>query len=137
MTCPANPPCCSDAAAPEARRRSQYPHLERAATVQVRIKAGRSWKSNSNRSIQCIRYWGTSDTRLGFKYEKYRTEFADAAGGTVTFDETPIGNFLELEGSGAWIDEMADAWASAGQITSLRVTEASTFRTVQKRACNH
>ncbi len=43
-----------------------------------------------------------------FRYEKYRTEFgAQTAGGTVTFDETPIGNFLELEGSGPWIDEMA------------------------------
>ena len=42
------------------------------------------------------------------RYEKYRTEFgAQTAGGTVTFDETPIGNFLELEGSGPWIDEMA------------------------------
>jgi adenylate cyclase class 2 len=41
-----------------------------------------------------------------FRYEKYRTEF-ESAQGTVTFDETPIGNFLELEGTGAWIDEMA------------------------------
>jgi adenylate cyclase class 2 len=42
-----------------------------------------------------------------FRYEKYRTEFGGVGGGTVTFDETPIGNFLELEGGGAWIDEMA------------------------------
>jgi adenylate cyclase, class 2 len=42
-----------------------------------------------------------------FKYEKYRTEFGTSDGGTVTFDETPIGNFLELEGPGLWIDEMA------------------------------
>lgn len=43
-----------------------------------------------------------------FRYEKYRTEFADASGeGTVTFDETPIGNFLELEGEGPWIDKTA------------------------------
>lgn len=42
-----------------------------------------------------------------FQYEKYRTEFSGADRGTVTFDETPIGNFLELEGAGAWIDETA------------------------------
>jgi adenylate cyclase, class 2 len=45
-----------------------------------------------------------------FRYEKYRTEFADSrapAAGTVTLDETPIGNFLELEGAGDWIDEVA------------------------------
>jgi adenylate cyclase class 2 len=45
--------------------------------------------------------------QIYFRYEKYRTEFGGAGGGTVTFDETPIGNFLELEGSGPWIDEMA------------------------------
>jgi adenylate cyclase class 2 len=42
-----------------------------------------------------------------FRYEKYRTEFGNAAGGSATFDETPIGNYLELEGSGPWIDETA------------------------------
>jgi adenylate cyclase class 2 len=43
-----------------------------------------------------------------FRYEKYRTEFR-AAGepGVVTFDETPIGNFLELEGPAEWIDRTA------------------------------
>jgi adenylate cyclase class 2 len=43
-----------------------------------------------------------------FRYEKYRTEFSSGTGeGTVTFDETPIGNFIELEGRGPWIDETA------------------------------
>jgi adenylate cyclase class 2 len=44
-----------------------------------------------------------------FRYEKYRTEFrkADTAG-VITFDETPIGDFLELEGPAEWIDETAD-----------------------------
>jgi len=50
--------------------------------------------------------------RLGFKvvfrYEKYRTEFRrpDEAG-LATLDETPIGVFLELEGSPTWIDRAA------------------------------
>ena len=43
-----------------------------------------------------------------FRYEKYRTEFLRGeAEGVVTFDETPIGDFLELEGPGAWIDATA------------------------------
>ena len=44
-----------------------------------------------------------------FRYEKYRTEFADPRNGAavVTLDETPIGDFLELEGPGEWIDETA------------------------------
>lgn len=47
--------------------------------------------------------------RRSFRYEKYRTEFTQGkeAAGVVTLDETPIGDFLELEGPGAWIDETA------------------------------
>ncbi len=43
-----------------------------------------------------------------FHYEKFRTEYAQHSGtGKVLLDETPIGNFLELEGSPAWIDRTA------------------------------
>ena len=50
--------------------------------------------------------------RLGFlpvvRYEKYRTEYAEAGQpGLVTLDETPIGDFLELEGPPEWIDRTA------------------------------
>ncbi len=38
-----------------------------------------------------------------FRYEKWRTEWADCEGHCVV-DETPIGNFAELEGDGEWID---------------------------------
>lgn len=49
-----------------------------------------------------------------FRYQKYRSRFVPS--GTterraptreVALDETPIGNFLELEGSRAWIDDVA------------------------------
>lgn len=43
-----------------------------------------------------------------FAYEKFRTIFqAPGEAGIVTLDETPIGDFLELEGPGYWIDETA------------------------------
>jgi len=43
-----------------------------------------------------------------FRYEKYRREYRHAGQPSViTADETPIGNFLELEGPGTWIDETA------------------------------
>lgn len=49
-------------------------------------------------------------TRLGygpaFRYEKYRSEYthAEAPGAHLVVDETPIGNFAELEGPTEWID---------------------------------
>jgi adenylate cyclase class 2 len=50
--------------------------------------------------------------RLGyqpaFRYEKYRTEFRlPGTSGVATLDETPIGIYMELEGSPRWIDRMA------------------------------
>ena len=43
-----------------------------------------------------------------FRYEKYRTEYTrGSAGGEVLLDETPIGNFLELEGRPRWIERTA------------------------------
>ena len=44
--------------------------------------------------------------RPGFRYEKYRTEFTDGAG-IVTLDETPVGEYFEIEGESAWIDRTA------------------------------
>jgi adenylate cyclase class 2 len=43
-----------------------------------------------------------------FRYEKFRTEYAKTSqNGKVLLDETPIGNFLEIEGSPRWIDRTA------------------------------
>ncbi|HEX3891586.1 MAG TPA: class IV adenylate cyclase [Terracidiphilus sp.] len=41
-----------------------------------------------------------------FRYEKWRSEWSDGEGHCVV-DETPIGNFAELEGTPAWIDRVA------------------------------
>lgn len=48
-----------------------------------------------------------------FRYEKYRTMYAPCEGPrkghapTLVFDQTPIGNYLELEGPERWIDKAA------------------------------
>jgi adenylate cyclase, class 2 len=62
--------------------------------------------------------------RLGyqpiFHYEKYRTEFQrPGERGIATVDETPIGAFLELEGSPRWVDRSARAlgFSAADYIT--------------------
>jgi len=43
-----------------------------------------------------------------FRYEKYRAEWSDGKG-RVVLDETPIGNFGEIEGAPRWIDRTARA----------------------------
>jgi adenylate cyclase class 2 len=48
-----------------------------------------------------------------FIYEKYRTIYAEGEKADLhgqpqaAYDETPIGNYLELEGPGKWIDAVA------------------------------
>jgi adenylate cyclase class 2 len=41
-----------------------------------------------------------------FRYEKFRAEWTDHKG-QVVVDETPIGNFCEIEGPSRWIDATA------------------------------
>ena len=41
-----------------------------------------------------------------FRYEKFRAEWKGGQG-QVVIDETPIGNFAEIEGPAAWIDNVA------------------------------
>jgi adenylate cyclase class 2 len=44
--------------------------------------------------------------RPTFRYEKFRAEWSDGTGHVVV-DETPIGNFAEIEGPARWIDRVA------------------------------
>jgi adenylate cyclase class 2 len=41
-----------------------------------------------------------------FRYEKFRAEWTDGKG-QVVVDETPVGNFCEIEGAPRWIDATA------------------------------
>lgn len=43
-----------------------------------------------------------------FRYEKFRSEWSDGSG-HVVLDETPIGNYGEIEGPPRWIDRTARA----------------------------
>ena len=50
--------------------------------------------------------------RAAFCYEKWRTVYrrrGDPEHAEVTYDETPVGTYLELEGPKRWIDEAARA----------------------------
>jgi adenylate cyclase class 2 len=51
---------------------------------------------------------GALDYQIAWRYEKYRTQFTrQGAKGKILLDETPIGNYLELEGDPGWIDATA------------------------------
>jgi adenylate cyclase, class 2 len=67
-----------------------------------------------------------------FRYEKYRAEWSDGSG-HVVLDETPIGNFGEIEGPARWIDRTARALgiASTDYVTQ---TYAELFLAWKRRA---
>jgi adenylate cyclase, class 2 len=60
---------------------------------------------NGQRMDAILRALGFAPT---FRYEKYRAEWSDGTG-HVVLDETPIGNFGEIEGPSRWIDRTARA----------------------------
>jgi adenylate cyclase class 2 len=62
--------------------------------------------------ISDARAMGAIIERLGlgpvFRYDKYRTEYREVGrSGMATLDETPVGVYLELEGTPTWIDRIA------------------------------
>jgi adenylate cyclase class 2 len=96
------------------------------STVTYKGPADASTRHKSREEIETVLSDGSAFTqileRLGYQpawaYEKFRTTFkaagfkattseAQREDGIVTLDETPIGDFLELEGPGYWIDQTA------------------------------
>ncbi len=85
----------SKAPVPESRRRSRYKEqLER----EVAVESPGRWPA----ALRAI------GLRPSFRYEKYRTTFR-IPGLHLDLDETPVGTFLELEGSPHTIDRAARA----------------------------
>jgi adenylate cyclase class 2 len=82
-----------------------------------RIRAGRfkerpEIESQVADGIEMGRVLEALGLRVAFRYEKYRTLYrkpGDKTHHEVTFDETPIGTYVELEGPRRWIDQMARA----------------------------
>ena len=60
-----------------------------------------------------------------FRYEKYRAEWRGEHG-HVVIDETPIGNFAEIEGPEEWIDQLAQSLGVASE-QFVRDTYAGLF----------
>lgn len=66
-----------------------------------------------------------------FRYEKFRAEWSDATG-HVVLDQTPIGNFGEIEGPARWIDRTAMA-LGIGPADYITQTYAELFFTWKRR----
>lgn len=66
-----------------------------------------------------------------FRYEKYRTEWSDGTGHVVV-DETPIGNYGEIEGPPRWIDGVARALGMA-QSAYITKSYAELFQAWRKK----
>jgi adenylate cyclase class 2 len=66
-----------------------------------------------------------------FRYEKFRAEWADGTG-HVVLDETPIGNFGEIEGPPRWIDRTARA-LGIGRADYITETYAPMFFAWKRR----
>jgi len=84
-------------------------------TLTYKDRSGRqSGKHKSRREIETQVENGDAMGRIieavgfspSFRYEKFRSEWADS-NGHVVIDETPIGNFGEIEGQAKWIDATA------------------------------
>jgi len=85
-------------------------------TVTYKGPAGVSAKHKSREEIETHVSDGVAFSQIlvglgyqpTFAYEKFRTTFkAGEEDGIATLDETPIGDFLELEGPAYWIDRTA------------------------------
>lgn len=98
------------------RKRKQLLRLrEYGSKWKLTHKSGKKTKRHSSReeletSVENGKQMDAILRALGyarsFRYEKFRAEWTDGKG-QVVIDETPIGNFCEIEGSPRWIDATA------------------------------
>ena len=101
-------------------------------TLTYKDKSGpQKSRHKSRREIETPVENGEAATRIfeqlgfepSFRYEKFRSEWSDAAG-HVVLDETPIGTYGEIEGPSKWIDATARMLGIApGQYITLSYAE--------------
>ncbi len=79
-------------------------HKSKGAAAPHKVRVERETALHNGAQMDAIlRALGYSPT---FRYEKYRAEWTDGTGHVVV-DQTPIGNFGEIEGPVRWIDRTA------------------------------
>lgn len=79
-------------------------HKSKGAAGRHKTRVEREITLDDGKQMDAIlRALGYSPT---FRYEKFRAEWSDGTGHVVV-DQTPIGNFGEIEGAVRWIDRIA------------------------------
>ncbi len=82
------------------------------STAQGRHKSRREIETTIEDGQALAEILQSAGFKASFTYEKFRTEWTDGTG-HVVIDESPIGNFGEIEGPPEWID------ATAGKLQIL------------------
>ena len=107
-----------DTATRELRKHGRLLRVRRAGRRSLVTYKGRSERSQYKKRPEIETDFADSAAMEGifaqlgyhpvFRYEKFRTEYHKGSDhGKVLLDETPVGNFLEIEGSVRWIDHTA------------------------------
>ena len=81
------------------------------------LKVREEIESDTSDPVRMIDLFEKLGFRRAFRYQKYRTDYALQIDGEelkVSFDETPMGNFIEIEGSGAGILRVLEAAGVSG-----------------------
>jgi len=81
-------------------------YKDRKVSQKGRHKTRREFETQIKSGDAMVQVLEALGFRPSFRYEKYRSEWSDAVGHVVV-DETPIGNFGEIEGPPEWIDSTA------------------------------
>jgi adenylate cyclase class 2 len=79
-------------------------HKAKGKAGRHKIRAESETKIADGAKMEAI--WRALGFAPSFRYEKFRAEWSDG-NGQVVVDETPIGDFGEIEGSSRWIDRTA------------------------------
>jgi adenylate cyclase class 2 len=81
-------------------------YKDRSGPQSGRHKSRREIESQVEKGEALAQVFEAVGFKPSFRYEKYRSEWSDSTG-HVVIDETPIGNFGEIEGHAKWIDATA------------------------------
>lgn len=89
-------------------------YKDKSAVGSTRHKSRREVETQVEHGLALAEILTAAGFKATFTYEKFRSEWSDGQG-HVVIDETPIGDFAEIEGPPEWIDAVARKLEVAAQ----------------------